>query len=63
MPDRFPALDRHRSFGIRRCIHGSYLIFYCIGDDTVDIMHILHGATDYEKLLFSDDRASDEDAP
>ncbi len=52
MPKRFPLLDRYGSSGIRRRVHGNYLIFYRIEDDAVQIIHILHGATDYERLLF-----------
>jgi toxin ParE1/3/4 len=54
MPKRFPLLQRHRSTGIRRCVHGSYLIFYRIETDRIEILHVLHGATDYESLLFPD---------
>jgi len=27
-------------------------IFYRIGRETVDVIHVLHGAMDYEPLLF-----------
>lgn len=49
MPKRFPLLRRYRSSGIRRRVHGNYLIFYRIDNE---IVHILHGAIDYEALLF-----------
>jgi plasmid stabilization system protein ParE len=39
---------------IRRCVYGNYLIFYRVREEAVDIVHILHGATDYESLLFPD---------
>lgn len=52
MPKRFPQLERYRSSGIRRCVHGNYLIFYRIEAETIQIVHILHGAMDYEELLF-----------
>jgi toxin ParE1/3/4 len=54
MPQRFPLLPRHRSAGIRRCVHGSYLIFYRIESEQIEILHVLHGATDYDSLLFPD---------
>ncbi|WP_258608959.1 type II toxin-antitoxin system RelE/ParE family toxin [Mesorhizobium sp. AR10] len=43
MPTRYPLLPRHESSGIRRRVHGSYLIFYRISTDAVEILHILHG--------------------
>lgn len=52
MPKRFPLLRRYRSSGIRRRVHGNYLIFYRIDNETIEIVHILHGAIDYEALLF-----------
>ncbi|TRC92613.1 type II toxin-antitoxin system RelE/ParE family toxin [Mesorhizobium sp. WSM4303] len=42
MPERYPLFERHRSRGIRRRVHGNYLIFYRVGE----ILHILHGAMD-----------------
>jgi toxin ParE1/3/4 len=54
MPKRFPLIERHRSAGIRRAVHGNYLIFYRVGTDAVEILHVLHGAMDYEPLLFSE---------
>ena len=38
-----------------RCSPGNYLIFYLLEADTVHIVHILHGAQDYEALLFPDE--------
>ncbi|MER9233165.1 type II toxin-antitoxin system RelE/ParE family toxin [Mesorhizobium sp. M0622] len=52
MPERNPLLERYRSSGIRRRIHGSYLIFYRVKADTVEILHILHSAMDYGAILF-----------
>jgi toxin ParE1/3/4 len=37
---------------LRRRPFGSYLIFYRVGTETVEVVHILHGARDYEPLLF-----------
>ena len=45
----------YRDIGLRRRIYGSYLIFYRIRDDTVEVLHVLHGARDYDKILFPDD--------
>lgn len=59
MSRRYPLLPRHRSAGIRRRVHGNYLIFYRIVAEAVEIVHVLHGAMDYERLLFpeGDDEA------
>jgi plasmid stabilization system protein ParE len=50
-PYSFPLIERKDS-GIRRRVYGRYLIFYRVADDAVEILHILHGAMDYEKILF-----------
>lgn len=52
MSERNPLLERYRSSGIRRRVHDSYLIFYRVKADTVEILHILHGAMDHEAILF-----------
>ena len=39
---RHPAADHN----------GNYLIFYITNGDDVTIIHVLHGARDYEQLLF-----------
>jgi len=31
------------------------LIFYRVGIDAIEVIHILHGARDYEPLLFPED--------
>ncbi|MFD2058049.1 type II toxin-antitoxin system RelE/ParE family toxin [Mesorhizobium calcicola] len=54
VPERYPLFERHRSSGIRRRVHGNYLIFYRVSIDSVEIVHILHGATDIETILFPD---------
>ena len=51
LPERNPLLARHRRSGIRRRVYGRYLIFYRVEHDTVQILHILHGAMDYEAIL------------
>lgn len=52
IPNGFPLVPRYESHGVRRRVHGAYLIFYRIEDDHVSILHVLHGARDYEALLF-----------
>jgi toxin ParE1/3/4 len=53
-PEAFPVLPRHPDSGLRRRVHRNYLIFYRVLPARVDIVHILHGAMDYERLLFPD---------
>ena len=52
MPRAFPLVQRYEHHGIRRRPYRDYLIFYRVEDDRVAVIHILHGATDYEPLLF-----------
>jgi toxin ParE1/3/4 len=55
MPRAFPLLPNWEDRGIRRRVYGHYLIFYRIGEKSVEVLHILHGARDYERILFPDD--------
>ena len=52
MPKRFPLTPRHEISGIRRMVHGNFLVFYRVTVENVEIIRILHGARDYEPLLF-----------
>jgi addiction module RelE/StbE family toxin len=51
LPSRFPLVPRYEEQGIRKCRHGNYLIFYRIDAEKVVIVHVLHGARDYEEIL------------
>ena len=51
-PRAFPLLPNWETQGVRRRVHGNYLIFYRITADTIQVLHILHGAMDYERILF-----------
>ncbi|MEP7349497.1 MAG: type II toxin-antitoxin system RelE/ParE family toxin [Sphingorhabdus sp.] len=51
-PARFPLVPRYEASGVRRRVHGNYLIFYCVEPDAVTVLHILNGTMDYEALLF-----------
>lgn len=51
-PLAFPLVPRYEGYGIRRRVHGNYLIFYHVGAEQVVIVHVLHGASDYAALLF-----------
>jgi toxin ParE1/3/4 len=55
-PRAYPLLPRWEDRGVRRKSHGNYLIFYRIGAAAVEILHVLHGARDYEAILFPDER-------
>jgi toxin ParE1/3/4 len=51
-PEKYPVAIRYEKMALRRKVHGNYLIFYRVVTDQVQIIHILHGARDYEGLLF-----------
>lgn len=55
MPRAFPLLPNREESGVRRRVHGSYLIFYKINAETVEVVHILHGARDYAAVLFPEE--------
>lgn len=54
-PRGYPLVLRYRHSGVRRRPYGRYLVFYRVGTDRVDILHILHGAQDYDAILFPDE--------
>lgn len=53
-PNGFALVPRYEHHGIRRRVHGNYLIFYRVENAKVVIIHVLHGATDYGAILFGD---------
>jgi len=53
--NRFQLVPGHEASGLRRRVHGAYLIFYRVDTDRVTVLRILHGARDYEPLLFPKD--------
>ena len=55
MPLRFPLVPTHEASGVRRRVHGAYLIFYVVDVDQVRILRIIHGAQDYERVMFPTD--------
>ena len=55
MPKAFALVPRHEHSGVRRRPYKNYLIFYRIAADIVEVLHVLHGAQDYEAILFPDD--------
>lgn len=55
MPHSFPRLPQRPAVDLRRRVHGNYLIFYRVSGESVEILHVLHGAMDYERVLFPED--------
>ncbi len=52
LPRRYPLVPRYEHHRLRRCPYRGYLIFYRVRDDAIEIVRVLHGASDYESLLF-----------
>jgi plasmid stabilization system protein ParE len=52
LAESFPLVPRYEARGIRRRVHGSYLIFYRIETERLVVLHVLHGSMDYEPILF-----------
>ncbi len=52
MPEAWPVLPRYEQHGIRRRVHGRYLIFCRIAAERITVLHILNGAMDVEAILF-----------
>jgi toxin ParE1/3/4 len=51
MPRAFPLVPRWEEQAIRRRPYGDYLIFYRVKGDVIDVLHIMHGARDYETIF------------
>jgi plasmid stabilization system protein ParE len=51
-PEAWPVVTRYEQHGIRRRVHGRYLIFYRIAAERITVLHILNGAMDVEAILF-----------
>ncbi|MGQ0502687.1 MAG: type II toxin-antitoxin system RelE/ParE family toxin [Panacagrimonas sp.] len=51
-PLAFPLAPRYESHGVRRRVHGHYLIFHRIEGKQVVVLHVLHGGMDYAGLMF-----------
>jgi toxin ParE1/3/4 len=51
-PRGYALVPRYEHLGIRRRPYRDYLIFYRILDDVIEVLHVLHGARDYESILF-----------
>jgi len=53
-PKAHPLVEGYKALGIRRRVFENYLVFYRIGPTNIEVLHILHGARDYEAILFAD---------
>lgn len=51
-PRAYPLVPRHEAAGIRRAVHGRYLIFYRVEPSAVVVLHILAAEMNYDRLLF-----------
>jgi plasmid stabilization system protein ParE len=52
MPEAWPIVPRYERHGVRRRVHGRYLIFYRVAEGRITILHVLNGAMDVETILF-----------
>lgn len=51
-PQAWPLVPRYQPHGIRRRVHGRYLIFYRVGPGRTTVLHILNSAMDVDPILF-----------
>jgi plasmid stabilization system protein ParE len=49
---KFPLAPKWAKHGVRKRTCRSYLIFYRIASRTVEMLHVVHAARDYESFLF-----------
>lgn len=50
----FPGMGRKRDdvrSGYRSIAEGDYLIFYRVSDDVVEVMHVLHGRRNLQRIF------------
>src|ERR1043166_3335120 len=50
-PRGHARVPRYEHLGIRRRVYRDYLIFYRIVGDAIEVLHVLHGAREYESIL------------
>ena len=51
-PELYPVVSRFGARHIRRCVHSNYLIFYRIARNRVEVLQVLHGATNFSAERF-----------
>lgn len=56
-PRGYPLVDKERDPTLRRRVYRNYLIFFDIGSQGVEILHVLHGTRDYAQIVFANDDA------
>jgi len=54
-PRAYPLVPRYEHTEVRRRSYRDYLIFYRIADNRMEVLHVLHGARDYDLILFPED--------
>lgn len=54
LPFGYAVARRLAGNDIRRRVHRDYLIFYRVDAERIEILRILHGAMDYERLFEAD---------
>jgi toxin ParE1/3/4 len=52
MPRAFPIVPHRAKSGIRRKPYRNYLIYYSVGKERVEILHVLHGRRESEPIVF-----------
>jgi toxin ParE1/3/4 len=52
MPEAWPIVPHYEHHGVRRRVHGRYLIFYRVAEGQIVVLHVLNGAMDVEPILF-----------
>ena len=55
VPHAFPLVPRYERQGVRRRVHGNYLILYVVREDRITIIAFAHGAQDYDRFLLPDE--------
>ncbi len=53
-PARHPVIGARHELELRRYAYKGYLIVYVVSDDGIEILRIVHGARDFDRLLFPD---------
>ncbi len=51
MPERYQHLEGFEQIGLRRRVYRDYLLVYRILGAEVEVLRIIHGASDYSKLF------------
>lgn len=54
LPEGYALVPRYERSGVRRRVHGNYLMFYRVHEGEIEVLHVLHGARDYDAILFPD---------